>query len=343
MIDLKRLAVVVVAAASACSLDPNTESAPGALTICDIFVCGGNSPTSGDGFLFDELNTNGAFNYAGVQITHTTLGATPLKLGVDRHFFFARDPSGTEYRGAKLIGAIVSFKHASGDQFEVRFSGYDEQSLHFLTGSSDLIPVYLLQVRNLGENKFNRFACNHVPIPVDSEWSLDPHLAIVYGGERYSAKEKRVISSDPKSPWAFLACAGSGGAKMHMHRHTLAGSLHYPPGGGPGPALYPTTLGQRTTLMKAITADYCGDGAATNTVPGQPLRYAANRPWWLPPDLTVPAGVASIEAIWTPGGAVCLDAPRYIPGPVSCGGVPIPPCGGSAGWTSGGYAITANP
>lgn len=346
-LKLKQLAAAA-AVVSACSVEPATESTESSLR-CDVFVCG-NAPTAGDGFLFDEINLDTAgTNYAGVRVESMKLATgTRVTLGVDRHFFYAREIGGPrEWRGAQLRDAIVTLKRdESAEAFEVRFEEYDLQNQHFRVGADELVPVYLLKVRRAGaDQKTERFVCNNSAIPHDPDWTADAHAALVYRGDKYSPDEKRVIASDEKSKWAFLACAGSGGAKLHLHRHTLAGSYRYLGGDAPprGPAEYQTTLDDRTTLMKAITADYCGDGTS-HTIAGVPLVYAANKPWWPPrgwsPAAMVPPAVRSIDAIWTPGGARCIDDRRYDTGPIGC---TLLPCGGSSGWTSSDYAITANP
>jgi hypothetical protein len=57
-------------------------------------------------------------------------------------------------------------------------------------------------------------------------------------------------------------------------------------------------------MLKMFTADVCGDGTSF-TVHGQPLLWAdANHLM----GFAKPA--ASLEAVWTDKGAVCLDTPR---------------------------------
>jgi len=111
----------------------------------------------------------------------------------------------------------------------------------------------------------------------------------------------------------------------------------------------------RTTLLKAITADYCGTGQPEFTVTGTPLAFAtAKEPLAFPSPWSAP--VWSFEAMWGPGGATCIDHPRrewagMTPHEVQiqCARtIPFPSCttGGREpppGWWNTRYAITANP
>ena len=108
--------------------------------------------------------------------------------------------------------------------------------------------------------------------------------------------------------WFNLACYGAAPAKMHLLRHTSAGSN--PPGGPP----LTTTLPQRTAMLKAITADYCGDGTAW-TADGTELQWMdANERFPTPKlDLNLPGTKTMIEAVWGPKGALCLNTPRRLP------------------------------
>jgi hypothetical protein len=318
---------------------------------CSVFVCGDNAPETGDGFVFDELDVCGAPNYAGVRITGATRPdgsgrRVPVALDVDRHFFFTVDEDRTEHRGSALIDTIISLEHTSGEKFEVRFEAvndhFNDRAILFQAGDMDPVPTYRLKVRRAGEDmQAERFACNHDLITDDPLWATAPHDALVYRGDRYHPTEKRLLAeSDPADGWIFLACAGGAGAKLHLYRHTHAGGIDY----DTGREDYPTSLDERTTLAKAITADYCGTGAGVFTERGRPLRFAVNQPWWPATGFSVPGDVSSIEGIWNlSGGLMCLDQPRLVaPGMIPCA-PSLGPCGPVQDWPARGYAITANP
>jgi hypothetical protein len=86
--------------------------------------------------------------------------------------------------------------------------------------------------------------------------------------------------------------------------------------------------------LKMFTADVCGDGTSF-TVHGQPLLWAdANH-------LTAfERSAASLEAVWTDQGAVCLDTPRRP----ELAAVIAAHCGALPRCTNQrGYVISGNP
>ena len=133
-------------------------------------------------------------------------------------------------------------------------------------------------------------------------WKDVEREAITFEGDHYDAEHKQVWETDLKEGWFNFACAGTAVAKMHMLRHTRAGSIT--------PAKT-TSLLQRTAMLKAITADYCGDGTAW-TGDGTPLQWTDSRRWFPTPPLNLAAmeQLGLIEAVWGPDGAMCLNTPR---------------------------------
>ena len=136
-------------------------------------------------------------------------------------------------------------------------------------------------------------------------WKDVEREAITFEGDHYDAEHKQVWETEPKEGWFNFACAGTAVAKMHMLRHTRAGSI-VP--SGPAKA---TSLLQRTAMLKAITADYCGDGTAW-TGDGTPLQWTDSGRWFPTPPLNLAAmeHLGLIEAVWGPDGALCLNTPR---------------------------------
>jgi hypothetical protein len=119
-------------------------------------------------------------------------------------------------------------------------------------------------------------------------------FALIFAGDRYDAVHKTVKIDPPSSCWFNIACAGSAMAKMHLLRHTTAGS----------DADHATTQPQRQTMLKMITDDICGTGQSF-TVDGENVYYEDM--WLWHPFAAVPG---SIEAMWGDQGALCLDEPR---------------------------------
>jgi hypothetical protein len=160
------------------------------------------------------------------------------------------------------------------------------------------------------EEEFVEHICNGDLHADDDLWSTHRATAIVFEGDRYDPDNKTVSELPADKGWFNLACAGTAPFKMHMLRHTRAGSVT--PDGTPRN----TTLPQRTAMLKAITADYCGDGRGW-TGDGTKLWWADAQGWFQHPTADIIAAPDSkgIEAIWGPSGALCLNSPRRLPEP----------------------------
>ena len=122
--------------------------------------------------------------------------------------------------------------------------------------------------------------------------SLDQHpeRCDLFRGESYDPGKKTVTRTNQSDGWFNIACAGAAPAKMHLLRHTTAGS----------DAKHKPTTAQRTAMLKMLTADYCGDGKAW-TADGTPLDYTDARAWYATPAFQ-PGAVHpdAVEAVWGP-------------------------------------------
>lgn len=369
---------VVVVSTAACALAPPatsaSESAIGPAG-CSLFYCGDNAASAGDGLLFDEFDLFHRPNYAGVRMLGASWvpasGGTPVPLTIDvvRHTLRGIEPDGTVHEGGDLVGTIIKMEYqdaAYSESFELLISDFQQSNVTFLAGDPEYIPSYEIKARRRGKEPQKEFfhVCNRDALVVDPLWTGAPHAAVIFRGDRYIPGRKQLMAeNDPDDGWSFLACAGSAGAKMHLFRHTHAGAFDASMTSTP----FMTTPDQRTTLLKTITADYCGDGS-TFTINGQPLAFTAAPPFGMPPvnlaiaPLPPPVlppptgyGVRSHEAIWNAGGAICIDHPRREVGAgpdeprwsrekieATCGR-PMPSCGGVSWWPLLGYSVTANP
>lgn len=316
---------------SACATEAGSPDVTArTVTDCDTWGCGTNSPTVGDGLLFDELDSSGAPNANGLSIVGATLGdrTTPLKLSVKRHFLTGTSlTTGATYEGHALEGTIIKLHHATLGDYELRIARYDDTSLGFWAGDPKFVPFYALEARRAGDSKAQfAYACKSEII--EPAWSGVEHYAIIFEGDRYDPVHKTVRDSQPGDPVFNVACAATTPAKLHLRRHTNAGAWNIE-----GVRAYPTTVDQRQTLLKLLTADYCGDGTSY-TIQGQPLFYNDTTGWWPTETGTAP------EAIWKANGAICLDTPRYADrSTVTCG---LPWCSDVqvSSWSSYGYAIS---
>ena len=180
----------------------------------------------------------------------------------------------------------------------------------FWTGSpTPVVPVYTFTY------KPHDVILNSKPLcqPTTEAGSVSfSGTALIFRGDRYDATHKTVSETGAGDTWFNIACAGTAVAKMHLLRHTFAGT---------DPGAPAATVGQRQAVLKMLTGDYCGTGAAF-TETGHRLLYSYYQPGWdrtqpvpfqpwnaleAPP---TPPPARSLDAIWGPDGAVCVDEAR---------------------------------
>ncbi len=154
---------------------------------------------------------------------------------------------------------------------------------------------------------FDEQLCKGEFLDKDVLWDKVKASAFAFEGDHYNKAKKTVHKADRSSGLFNLACYGAAPAKMHLLRHTTAGS---DPTGGPART---TTFPQRTAMLKAITADYCGDGRAW-TADGTELQWTDAKGWFTSPDLDLTSCEAQsmIEGVWGAEGALCLNKPRRL-------------------------------
>src|SRR4051812_4667389 len=177
---------------AACALQEPETSTTSADLRCEMFVCGDNAASAGDGILFDELNLAGAPNYAGTRLLGATLGGRQMRIEIVRDRLFAVDLlTNVPITDGGLVGTIMKLEASSGEIFEVLIESFDEGSVRFLAGAPDAIPVYLMKYRRqaLGQKKFDHYVCiNDV---IDTAWPGVGHHALVFRGDRYDPDTKR--------------------------------------------------------------------------------------------------------------------------------------------------------
>jgi len=285
---------------AACAVDDvsDIEAEPIAFR-CPAFGCGVNTATGPDGQFFDVLDRTGVNpNEDGVRVSEFKLGSIKLKLEVELDRLVGVDKNGHRYVGNDLDGAEMQMSTPSGS-FRVVFEDVDPIGIEFWAGTAkEVVEVYDLRV--YAPNGQSAWAC-HEPVP---GWAGRSYSAIAFEGDSYDKKWK-TVTDDYGSTWFNLACAGSYEAKLHLLRHTYAGGFN-----DAGVRQYPTDPWQRQTYLKALTADFFGDGG-TFTVTGTPLRYT-DAAGFHPDNFTG----ARPEAYWDQDGAICLawglSRPPYV-------------------------------
>lgn len=273
---------------------------------------GTNSATVGDGLLFDELNSDGMPNEYGLRIDSARLrDGTPLRrISVRRHHLVAVDDRGTTYSGYALVNAVIVLKHPVHGAYEVFIEAYYPQDLQFWVNSreapTEIVPFYLMKARREGDvQRKPEYVCREDRL--EPVWGRTTHAALVFQGDYYDPIRK-TVSSVPESlpldsdPRFNVACAGTAPAKMHLTRHTRAGSIN-----DVGRPVYPTSVSHRQAMLKMFTADYCGTGRSF-TVDGFPLTYSDGRT-----EFARWSEATGLEAVWKARGAICLNTPRRGP------------------------------
>jgi hypothetical protein len=215
--------------------------------------------------------------------------------------------------GESLVGTTLELSDGEGHAYEIRVAGTG--TTYYWAGTQEPVTTYVLTYTS---------ALHPTPQPLCTAGANE---ALLYTGDRYDAAAKTVMATGAAAnDWLNIACAGTALAKLYLTRHTEASEET------------PTTREQRQAMLKMFTGDVCGDGTSF-TVPGQPLLWADGS------GLTrTDVQPASLEAVWSDRGAVCLDEFR-IPANAAaiaahCGR--IPRCEGEAA-TAGGYVTSANP
>jgi hypothetical protein len=342
-----KLALLAAGLLAACSAIDDVETSTSAQELvrdgCPVYGCGTNSPTVGDGLVFDELDPTGATPNRGGLYFSGAIAAdgTPVKLRVVRHALeaYALDGTGRVFRNYGLINTVVTLKHPIKGLYQFRIEGLSKQGVRFWArwawDSDELVPFYQLKARRGLTNKFDEHVCVNDVLSTDPLWTGLEHSATFFQWDHYDVDTHEVTERSPGDPVFNIACAATAPAKMHLLRHTRAGSMR-----SDGSIAYDTTVEQRQAILRMLTADYCGDGRSF-TVHGHPLVYVDANDWYHPTTT-----YSSLEAIWGPDGAVCLDDPRMLGRDevIEACGRAIPKCYGDlTAWTSRGHVYSANP
>lgn len=294
--------------------------------------CGKNAATVGDGIIFDKMHfpvrrgVAGEPNSGGVRVrangTRYCLGG--IDPPVDCQFAVLRvigdrltaQVDGRIIRGEDLVQkVIIDLEHTDGAHYELRITGAPRVDFRFRPECSGAGPCFAGQVvtyefmyRMVDAPASGRYLSRRpdelfhlcTGTPADEE---APYSAVLYEGTWLDNRSKTVVDGAREPGWFNLACNGTALAKLHLFRHTGAAALA---------GLTSDPL-QWQTLLKLLTADYCGTGVSF-TMNGQPLRFTDSQQRLLragrPIDLTDPDDRNNIEAIWGPGGAICLNKPR---------------------------------
>jgi ADYC domain len=287
----------------------DTEQAIGRLgDKCPSHICGLNSGDLSDGGFFYDLNLDGLANadaYA-LDVVNGRLVATSLGLAAPA-VLTGVTLTGTQLRIKKLLATgapsyrtltIQSVAHTT-DFWAKRLDG----------APTPKIETYKFHVGT--DSGFGALLCQNGAEFVDLSSpvrAMSAHHGLVFEGERINIT---TLSIGPflNSRWFNIGCAETALAKLHLTGHTKASQA----------AGFSNSIPERQTMLKMLTADYCGTGNSF-TVSGQPLR-------WTDDDgtMTIASSVPRVlEARWTPAGASCLNTPRVLAHPTAASAEAFP-------------------
>jgi ADYC domain-containing protein len=260
----------------------------------------------------------------------------PLALDVSHDHLSAVElvPPFSTLEGSALQGVAIWVSDTHNELFELLVDKVSLQDLHFWEGAPQPVEAYELTYLRIDPPDPGGTAtdvCSGQGTSSDPLWGGVPHAAILFADEYIDVDHAAI--GQPRPGMFHIGCPGSTHARMHLSRHTRPSDHD---------GQFPTTLDQRLAMLKMFSADYCGTGQRFTT-DNYPLRWLDNTGWTQPAlDLDPKHGqITSIEAIWGPEGAVCLDTPRKVSrDQVPCA---LPTCQDVASWAAQGHVISANP
>jgi hypothetical protein len=320
---------------------------------CPDWMC--NAATVGDGLVFDELSfhsplstTSPMLNSADLYVSKAEMNGHPVSFSVQGHDVLLGALTGPTGSGpinrADVDGLVLTVTHTNGAEYELLF----KQTIRakYWVNPSGEVPYHEVRVRKTRQGSDNGLMIGRAPdldygsslcagTPDPKEGQEVTELAVLFEGDRYDSAAKTVKEVPTGGPWFNVACAGTAMLKMHLLRYTRASQST------------PVAVPQRQALLKTLTADYCGDGRPF-TVNGHPLIYTDALevvPGVLPDIKALLAKGATVEAIWGPEGARCLDVPRlYRRDQISCPRhLDLPSCGDVTSWKQRGGVLSLNP
>jgi hypothetical protein len=296
--------LVLAMSVAGCVQQPMAVASSAVVGNCPDWGCPSNAASMGDRLVFHEVDScRQEANAAGIRMVGFDLGGTDMMLQVLGDEMFAIDTSTTaRYSGDQLVGGILKLHSTTtGEYFDVAIT--DRGETDFWVDPSRTVPTYTFKYRlgqrpprypELGDREGFAALCAGKHLDPESQQTMpDEQLALVFGRDRYDARAKTVALTGGEC-WINIACAGSAVAKMHLLRHTEAGS----------DANHITDVGQRQAMLKTITDDICGTGRSF-TQDGEDVYYQDIRAWH-----PLPSVLGKLEAVWDQNGAVCLDEPR---------------------------------
>lgn len=306
---------------AACAADPATV--PAAFIGCSSSLCGGNSPIVGHYGINDQLNIDHQTNKDGFTVlamTDKDLVVYDLKVWDSQ--LHAYDVNGNDLTGEDLVGMKIWLDHNGVEQFGISIEGVD--IVHEVVSPGGAVETYLLD--------WGTLAGPDLPGPVKAgdtvevpgfiyggpvcpppifDAGIEPggssegegsgwdelarsgiHFfdAVFFEGDRIDMTSLKI--DPPDDTWFNIGCGAHTLAKMRLTRSTIH---------------FAKDWAHVQATLKMLTGDYCGTGHAL-TVHGEPLLWTNydTMGYFITPQ------PGSLEARWSPDGAICLGEPRLV-------------------------------
>jgi len=280
-----RISVSLTLAIVGCgSMDATEPAAGGVGTIRSELVTGNGADLNGADLNGADLNgadLNGAdlngsrlgSTLVAVHFAPTEIRGAPAAVWLERGEIHGIDASGTAFAGAGAQGLVLVGERGDGALVKLRIQGITEE------GGG--VWRYGFLYKPGADNVWDPLCSNGSAIVVSGRWNYED---AVPGGGAFT----------PDSTVFTVACAGSAIEKCVTH-------LGYRPWERFGPFGTVSGVDLHTSCVRAIRADYCGDGHS-HTTNGRLINIYDG------------AGVQqdteawTLEAEWTPDGARCVSA-----------------------------------
>lgn len=277
--------------------------------LCNSSFCGGNSPEVAH-YPIHELNLDGTvspeekWKYLGMSQNGVVYD---LVVYDSRLYAFGRGGALKDY---DLLGALLYVQHGT-QQYAIVIDRVDPYGTTEVVEPYSWLEVYGLNWAHVGANQLpgpisagyegplpelepDVYAVCPDPTapgrePWDESYWMPPWGALVFEGDRISAK-KLTVAAAADDRWFNIGCSAHTLNKLRLTRSTMHTAKDW---------------AQVQATLKMLSADYCNHGVSY-TVAGEPLLWRNDQGFgfW---NGNYPT---SLEARWSPYGALCLGEPR---------------------------------
>jgi hypothetical protein len=301
---------------------------------CKPDQCGLNGTWLGRGIRFRTLHIAlHKPNSEGIAITRFRLGSTDLRLDVQAHDLIGipvQNPNPQLKRNA-LHNAELTLTDNDSNEYTLKIDSVDPKDFwtDCKSGNPDCPTVTQKQQVQIPVYNFSVTGPGGCPVELcDPALGDDPGAshhtipngtgrAVIFRGDFYDDNYTvRDVAAKGEEDVFNIACKGTTISKLAFLRHTTAAETSYnavvPKLLDQAKAAMQTSLHERQTMMRLLTADYCGTGHPYGQN-GTPIHIGLHGPYAVTAaDYVTNAGDVT-DGVWTSQGARCIGVPRIAP------------------------------